>query len=133
MIKPHKFVIGPLVMVLGIINAAFGFKFAVAGQDNLFYVPLVIAVVVLMVVAFTLKKFLAKKKRNKNVPFGGPMPGNEPPFAPPGGGYGGPAPSYTANRPYAGGYENTRSDIQLGAMGDPPGYSQQPQKPATFL
>jgi hypothetical protein len=134
MIKPHKFVIGPLVMVLGIINVALGFRFAVAGQDNLFYIPLVIAMIILMVVAFTLKKFLAKKKRNKNVPFGGPMPGAEPPFA--GGqtgGYGGPAPSYEANRPYAGGYDNTRSDIQLGNMGDPPSYSQQPQKPATFL
>lgn len=134
MIKPHKFVIGPLVMVLGIINVALGFRFAVAGQDNLFYVPLVIAMVILMVIAFTVKKFFAKKRRNKNVPFGGPMPGAEPPFAGgPAGGYGGPAPGYEASRPYAGGYENTRSDIQLGDMGDPPSYSQQPQKPTTFL
>lgn len=133
MIKPHKFVIGPLVMVLGIVNVAFGFRFAVSGQDNLFYVPIVIAVVILMVVAITLKKVFAKKRRNKNVPFGGPMPGSDPAFGAPGAGYGRAVPSYEPNRPYAGGYENTRSDIQLESLGDPPSYSQQPQKPATFL
>ncbi|RDI82532.1 hypothetical protein Vi05172_g7305 [Venturia inaequalis] len=126
MIKPHKFILGPLIMVLGIINVAFGFRFAVAGQDNLFYVPLVIAVVLLMVVAIGAKWFLAKKRRGRNVPFSGPMPGNEP-YAQP------PAPGYEASRPYVGGYDDARSGIPLGHMGDPPSYSQQPQKPATFL
>lgn len=112
-------------MVLGSINVGFSFRFAVAGQDNLLYVPLVIAVILLMAVAFGAKMYLAKKRRNRNVPFGGPMPGNEP--------YAQPAPGYEANRPYAGGYDHTRSDIQLGNMGEPPSYSQQPQKPATYL
>lgn len=114
-------------MVLGIINVAFGFRFAVAGQNNLFYVPLLIAMVILMGVAFGAKTFLAKRRQNKNVPFGGPMPAAVPPFA------GVPSPAYEANRPYAGGYDDTRGDIQLGNMGDPPSYSQQPQKPTTFL
>jgi hypothetical protein len=133
MIKPHKLVLGPLIMVLGIVNAAFGFRFAIAGADNLFYVPIVIAMAILMVVAITLKKFLVKKRRNKNVPFGGPVPGNDPAFGAPVGGYGGSAPGYEPSRPYAGGYNSTRSDIQLAPLGDPPSYSQQPQKPASFL
>jgi hypothetical protein len=119
MIKPHKFVIGPLVMVLGIVNVPFGFRFAVAGMDNLFVVPVIIAMIILMVVAITLKKVFAKKRRNKNLPFAGP----EAPLPP----------SYEPNRPYTGGYDNTRSDIQLESMGDPPAYGQQPQKPTAFL
>jgi hypothetical protein len=127
MIKPHKVVLGPLVMVLGIINAAFGFKFAVAPQENLFYVPIVIVMVILMVVAFTLKKFFLKKRKNKNNPFGGPIPPDAP-FVGDGPGYG-PAAPYARNIPYEGGYNSTRSDIQLANLGDPPSYSQQPQKP----
>lgn len=130
MIKPHKFILGPLIIVLGLINVAFGFRFAVAGQDNIFYVPLVIAVVLLMAIAFGAKMFLVKKRRGsrRNVPFGGPMPGAEP-YAQSGAA----APGYEVDRPYVGGYDNARSDIQLTHMGDPPSYSQQPQKPATFL
>ncbi|QDS70421.1 hypothetical protein FKW77_009580 [Venturia effusa] len=127
MSKVHKFVLGPLIMVLGIINVAIGFRFAVAGQDNYLYIPFVIAVVLLMAIAVGAKRFLAKRRRNRNVPFGGPMPAAEP-YAPPA-----PAPEYEANRPYTGGYNHTRSDIQLANMGEPPSYSQQPQKPATFL
>ncbi|TLD23493.1 Serine/threonine-protein kinase [Venturia nashicola] len=125
MIKPHKFILGPLIMVLGLVNVALGFRFAVAGQDNLYYVPLVITVTLLMAVAFGAKTFLAKKRTNRSVPFSGSMPGNEP--------YAQPAPAYEVTRPYVDGYAGTRSDIQLGHMGDPPIYSQQPQKPATFL
>jgi hypothetical protein len=137
MIKPHKFGIGPLTMVLGIVNAAFGFKFALAGNFNLVYVPIVIAMLILLTISIVTKRFLMGRRKKSNGPMGFGQPGappvygsNQPypsaPFdAPP---YGGPPAA-----PYGAGYDSTRSDIALTNMGQPPSYSQQPAKPREMI
>jgi hypothetical protein len=137
MIKPHKFGIGPVTMALGLVNAAFGFKFALAGNFNLIYVPLVIAVLILLTISIVTKRFfMGRRKKNNNGPMGFGEPGSVPIYgsdqaygngsynapAP----YGGtPAPSYGAGGGY-GQYDSSRSDIALSTMGQPPTYSQQP-------
>jgi hypothetical protein len=123
-------------MALGIINAALGFRLAIAGYFNVVYVPIVLAVFIIMTAAIGVKRFLAGRRRKAgggDVPFGGPAPGGPaPPYGAPGG--------YAPQAPYGGqagatygGYDSTRSDIALGSMGQPPSYSQQPAKPREML
>jgi hypothetical protein len=138
MIKPHKFGIGPLTMILGIVNAAFGFKFALAGGFNLVYVPIVIAVLILLVIGIVTKRFFMGRRKKSNGPMGfgeagaPPVYGSGQPYggapfdAPP---YGGPPAA-----PYGStGYDTTRSDIALTNMGQPPSYSQQAAKPREMI
>jgi hypothetical protein len=150
MIKPHKFGIGPITMVLGIVNAAFGFKFALAGNFNLIYVPLVIAVLILLTISILTKRFLiGRRKKNNNGPMGFGEPGSVPVFGSnqPSGNApydtsapysGAPAPNYGGGRGY-GGYDSSRSDIALSNMGQPPSYTQQssysgqPAKPREMI
>lgn len=114
-------------MALGIINGALGFKFAIAGNFNLFYVPLVIAVFILLTAAVGAKRFLSSRRKKNgqgSVPFSGPGPA----YAAP------PYDNSSASRPlYERGYESERSDIALSNMGAPPSYSQQPAKPREMI
>jgi hypothetical protein len=137
MIKPHKFGIGPVTMALGLINAAFGFKFALAGNFNLVYVPIVIAVLILLTISILTKRFLMGRRRiRKNGPMGFGEPGSAPiynsnqpfehrPYDASASHAGAPAPAYGGAGGYAG-YDSSRSDIALSNMGQPPSYSQQP-------
>jgi hypothetical protein len=138
MIKPHKYGIGPLTMALGIINASFGFKFAIAGAFNLVYVPIVIAVVILLSISIGVKQFfMGRRKKNSNGPMGFGEAGSNPAYgsnqaygnAP----YDAPGPYNPPTAPYGGGYDSTRSDIALTNMGQPPSYSQQPAKPREMI
>ncbi|KAF2404316.1 hypothetical protein EJ06DRAFT_546243 [Trichodelitschia bisporula] len=141
MIKPHKWILGPLVMLLGLVNGGLGFRLAVNPAFNLIYAPLVIAMLILMSVALALKRVFGNRRRKVNPPmFGGEAPNV--PYDPPQGGYApapygsgpatygsGPTP-YAADSNYA--YSN-RSDIALHTMGDPPAYSTQPTKPRDVI
>jgi hypothetical protein len=136
MIKPHKYGLGGLVLGLGIVNVAVGFRFANAGAYNMFYVPIVVAVIIVMIMSVTLKKFLGSRRAKASVPFGGPVPNYQAPYgsqvqgqAP---GYGGPlAPGAPGGA--AGSTWGQRSDIELGKMGPPPSYSNEPTKPREML
>jgi hypothetical protein len=64
-IKSHRMVIGPLILILGLINGAIGFRFAIANQYNRVYIP--IAVVVLIVVTLTI---FARGFISKRIPIG---------------------------------------------------------------
>lgn len=130
-------------MALGIVNAAIGFRFAVSGAWNLIYVPIVIAMVILVIIAATLKRFFAGR-RKKAQPFGGP--------APPAYGQGPPVPGYgqqsvpvygqqaapvygeqTSGAAATANWGPQRSDIELGKMGPPPSYDTQPAKPREMI
>jgi hypothetical protein len=138
MIKPHKYGLGAFVMFLGIVNIAVGFRFANAGAYNLFYVPIVIGLIVLLISAVALRKFVASKKAKTTQPFGGPVPGNyQAPYGsamPPGGEYGAPlgppAPYGASNTTWS---TPQRSDVELGKMGPPPSYSSEPTRPREML
>lgn len=125
LIKPHKYGLGALVLALGIVNAALGFRFAVSGSYNLFFVPIVLGMIVLMVIAITLKRFLGSRGQNKV--FGGPPPPNyQAPY-----GSAVPVPQGYAGASYGGAVG--RSDVELGKMGPPPSYSNEPMKPREML
>jgi hypothetical protein len=137
LIKPHKYGLGALVLVLGIANAAIGFRFANAGSYNLFFVPIVIAVIIVLVIAMTLKRFMAGRRAKASQPFGGPAPPYQAPYGNAvqgqgqGGGYGAPPP--TAGPPVIGATWGQRSDVELGKMGPPPSYSNEPARPREML
>ena len=102
------------------------------------YVPIVIAVFVLLTISiFTKRFFMGRRKRNANGPLGFGEPGSNPAFGanqPYGNGpYDAPGPYNAPTAPYAGGYDSTRSDIALTNMGAPPSYSQQPAKPREMI
>jgi len=64
-IKSHRMFIGPLILILGLINGAVGFRFAVAYQYNRIYIP--VAVVVVTVVGLTI---FARGFISKRIPIG---------------------------------------------------------------
>jgi hypothetical protein len=140
MIKPHKWVLGPLTMAMGIVNAAIGFRFSLAGNWNLIYVPIVIAMIIVVMVAVTLKRFMVGR-RKKSQPFGGPEPpayGQQPPApmygqptAPPV--YGNQQTDTAGAAPNLSAWNPGRSDIELGKMGPPPSYDGQPTKPREMI
>ncbi|KAF2421226.1 CBD9-like protein [Tothia fuscella] len=136
MIKPHKYGLGPLTMALGIINAAFGFNFSLAGGLNLVYVPLVLVVFIILTLSIATKRFWAgrRAKKDNNAMFGGPAPAyGAQPYS--GGAYeAGPAYNNSGAPPYLGaGHDSGRSDIALNNLGAPPSYSQQPVKPRDMI
>ena len=139
LIKPHKFGLGGVVLGLGIANCGIGFRFAQQGYYNMIFVPIVIGIVLLFIGVALFKRMRAKRKaRNAMGPgvFGGPAP----PYRAPSGSAVAAEPSahgYYANPSGAsstvGGGWGSRNDVELGKMGPPPSYSQEPQKPREML
>jgi hypothetical protein len=118
-IKPHKLGLGALVFALGLVNAALGFNFAVSSWNRL-YVPVAIAMLILLTASVFMKKWIAGRWGKKN--------GAQPQAAT----YGASQPFSGPTPPYGGGYD-TRSDIQLGSMrDDPPSYDSRPTQPRGF-
>lgn len=126
-------------MGLGLVNAALGFRFAISGSFNVIYVPLIIAMLILVMIAVTLKRFMVGR-RKKSEPFGGPAPpayGQQgaPSFAsqaaPPV--YGNAQTSKVGPAPTLAEWNPQRSDIELGKMGPPPGYDTQPAQPREMI
>jgi uncharacterized membrane protein (DUF485 family) len=84
-IKGHKMVIGPLILLMGLVDAAIGFNFAVAHQWNYVYIPLAIVMIVVVTVIILMRNFIsrwmARHKRNPIIgsvqpvqPFGQGLP-----------------------------------------------------------
>jgi len=138
-IKPHKFGLGGVVLALGIVNCSLGFRFAQQGYYNMIFVPIVIGMILICIAAIMFKRMRAKRKaRNAMGPgvFGGPAPpyrapsGSQVPQQEPS------AHGYYANPSGASstvGGSWQRNDVELGKMGPPPSYSQEPQKPREML
>ncbi|KAF2095422.1 CBD9-like protein, partial [Rhizodiscina lignyota] len=111
-VKIHR-VLGPVVMAAGVINGAFGFRFALT-RWNLIYVPLVLVVIILLIASAGIKFFLGKKHRAKEQPTYGNAPpvypnAPAPPYSGVGTFYPPPAQPYNDNNSW----QATRSDIQL--------------------
>lgn len=112
-IKGHKMVIGPVILLMGLVDAAIGFNFAVAHQWNYVYIPLAIVMIVVVTVIILMRNFIsrwmARHKQNSIVGALQPVQpfGQGPPAGPGGigGNYGGQA--------YG---TRTRSDITLDRM-----------------
>jgi hypothetical protein len=60
-IKGHRMVMGPLILVLGLINGAVGFRFAVANQHNRIYIPVAIVDMIVVMLGIFLRGFISRK------------------------------------------------------------------------
>jgi hypothetical protein len=60
-IKGHRMIIGPLIMIAGLINAAIGFKFALAYQWNRVYIPLAIVVMVVVTLIIFMRGYISRR------------------------------------------------------------------------
>jgi hypothetical protein len=154
LIKPHKLVLGPLVLALGLLNASLGLRLAMAYTLNWIYIGCVaLLAIVLFVVSWKKPFFFRRWGSRKSLPATSPYgaaaaaasrdPTEHGVVGSSGGrrrssssGAGGAAHGEAAgaSRPY--GYASdpfaTRSDIALSNMGEPPAYSAQPTKPREF-
>ena len=132
-IKVHKLALGPIILAVGLVNAAIGFNFAVAHQWNYIYVPLAIVMIIATTAIILVRDIIARRLagRKQNLVIGPPqlMPfGSQPPPTGPGNFHGrGPAPPSLA--------PSTRSDIALDRLPsyDPPNYSAEPVKPRDMI
>jgi hypothetical protein len=132
-IKGHKLVLGPIILLVGLVNAAIGFNFAVAHQWNYVYIPFAIVMIIASTAVVLVRDIIARRfaGRKQNPIIGPPQPmpfGGQPPPAGPGGFYGRDAapPSLAAS---------TRSDIALDRLPsyDPPSYHAEPVKPRDMI
>lgn len=135
---PHRVFLGPLALVLGIINASLGFKLALATALNLLYVPVVAAVFILLALSSVFKNWFTRRWGNKTASGQMQPPANGPygqqrgqhPDMPHGGQTSGTLGGGVYQ--HSGAYAASRSDIALGNLGDPPQYTEQPAKPREF-
>lgn len=132
-IKGHKLVLGPVILLVGLVNAAVGFNFAVAHQWNYIYVPLAIVMLITATAVVLIRDIIARRLggRKQHPIIGPPQPmpfGWQPPPAGSGDFYGRSAapPSLAAS---------TRSDIALDRLPshEPPSYSAEPVKPRDMI
>lgn len=100
-VAAHR-IIGPIVMAAGIVNGAFGFRFALTHLNN-FYVPIVIAIAVLVIVAIALKAIFHKRlsgQKSSGVEGLAQSAGYQQPVMQPPAYPAQPAPPYNASQPY---------------------------------
>lgn len=105
-IKGHKMVLGPIILLGGLVDAGIGFNLALAHRWNYVYVPLAIAMVVVVTAIIFMREVISRRimrRRQQNPIIGVPQ---AQPFGqgPPAGGFGG---NYATT---------TRSDIALNRM-----------------
>jgi hypothetical protein len=60
-IKGHRMIVGPLILVLGLVNGAVGFRLAVANQYNRLYIPIAIVVMVVLTAIIFLRGFIRER------------------------------------------------------------------------
>jgi hypothetical protein len=116
-IKGHRVIMGPLILLIGLVNTAVGFKFAVANQWNHIYIPIAIVMAVAVAVIIFMRDFISRKmpmlKKNPILRASQPQPFGQDSPAGPG--------------PYGGNYATTmRSD-------NPSSYSLDPVKPRDIV
>ena len=116
--------LGPILLAVGLVNGGIGFTFALASSANHIYVPVTIAMLILLAASVFIKRFFQGRKARA-----APVAATYGDSAGQYGAYSGPGAPPT--QPYAGGYDN-RSDIALSNMDAPPPYGAQPTRPREF-
>jgi uncharacterized membrane protein YfcA len=116
------------LLAVGLVNAGIGFTFALASAWNRIYIPITVAMLVLLAGSVFMKRIFQNSRwgRKDQTP---PVAATYGASAGQYGAYGGPGAPPT--QPYAGGYD-TRSDIALSNMDNPPAYGAQPTRPREF-
>lgn len=126
-IKGHKMILGPIILLAGLVDAAVGFNFAVAHQWNYVYIPLAVGMIVVVTIIIFMRDIITRiisRRKQQNPTVGAPraQPFGQGSLAGPG----------ALGGNYA---TTTRSDIALNRMpnNDPPSYSLDPVKPREMV
>jgi hypothetical protein len=129
-IKGHKMILGPIILVAGLVNAAIGFNFALSHTYDYVYIPLVGAMLVLFIVSIFLKPVILRRIYKGRAPAAARGKQN-PIISPPQ-----PIQPFGQQRPVPlGRYDSSRSTIPLTQMPgiDPPSYDDAPVKPRDMI
>jgi hypothetical protein len=146
-IKTHKLILGPIVFVLGVLNASLGFRLAMNYILNWVYLGCVVFMII-VVFLISWKRAWFQRRWGPKQPAAGLYGAAGAPNTYGGGaavgagigaagaagaaGYTAAAPSGPYGRHYDTSPFGTRSDIALSNMGDPPAYSAPPTRPREF-